>query len=401
MPIQDFSIEDFTPPFCPNPNCSNHKHAQDQWFYCDGYHYSKCRGDIPRFKCKICKKTCSSQTFSIHYWTHSTMDMEQLDKRMQSCAGQRQLAREYGVTHNVIANRQNRLARNYLTCFDAVFNEASIEEDCCFDGFESYIVNQYHPSHFNILIGKYSQMPYGFTMGMIRRKGKMTPKQKERREQIDAVWKQPRGHYGKEITRLFKDFEHHVPIQDQQKPWTLVTDMARSYPAAIKRVPLLKRALEQGRMVHIRVSSKKPRTVNNELFSSNYIDRELRKNQAEHVRETVRHGREVHMSLNRMVIGLGYHAFKKPYRIGNKVDTSAEPTHADVAGVMKSVKQGNCFKTLYSGRHVKSHLKGTMEWIGRIWGREYENPPIVDFKAEKIKEGWQPGTGYVAHHLLV
>jgi transposase-like protein len=402
MTIYDIPDYPHSPRFCPNKNCTNHRPdiQNYQWFRRYGYHKSKCRGKIPRFQCKLCQKTFSTQTFSIHYWTHSTIDFEVLDARLQSCAGQRQLGREYRVTHNVIANRIHRLARNYMACFDECYAENPINEDCCFDGFESYIRSQYHPVHINILIGKISQMPYGCTLSLLRRKGQMTKTQKKIRSIIDQHWMQSIGDYSGKITSLFEDFRYHVPISFHGKPWNLYTDEAPTYPKAIRRVHRLKRAISDGRMIHHQISSKLPRTRQNPLFPSNYIDRELRKNQADHVRETVRQGREIHLSLSRTVIALGYHSFKKPYRIPNFADIRDHSTHSNHASMSNTENPGKCLKYLYSYRTIRSHLKMRMNWMRMLWNREYRNPPVIDFHTNELKKKWQPGTRRIPRHLL-
>jgi transposase-like protein len=401
MTIYEISDYPLTPQFCPRESCAHHYDIPSQnWFYRFGYYESKCRGRIPRFRCKACNKTFSTQTFSIHYWTHSTTDFEKLDAELQSCGGQRQIGRAHRVTHNVIANRVHRLARNYLASFDECYAENQIQEDCCFDGFESYLRNQYHPFHLNILIGKKSQMPYGCTLGLFRRKGAMTEEQKEIRDIIDSFWKQKKGAYSDKITLLFKDFSNLLPISSNLKPWQLFTDEASSYPNAIKAVKRLRHALSDGRMEHHTISSRIARNTKNPLFAVNYIDRELRKNQADHVRETVRQGREVHLCLSRSIIALGYHSFKKPYRMPNFADIRNLDTHGIVAKMTPKTNPGHCLKFLYSHRNVKSHLKMKMKWMTMIWERGYENPPIIDFKKKEQRKKWQPGSRLIARHLL-
>jgi transposase-like protein len=100
------------PEFCPRKTCPNHQRKQieaDTWYY-----YSKCRGDIQRFRCKACGKTFSTQTFSIHYWTHSTIDFWDLAQWIYSCSSLLQIGRYNHFTYRVVQNRIRRLARNCL-----------------------------------------------------------------------------------------------------------------------------------------------------------------------------------------------------------------------------------------------------------------------------------------------
>ena len=63
------------PEYCPNPACeyfSREAAAAVRWWRRAGSFDTLCRGAIQRFRCPSCGKTCSTQTCSIHYWTHST-----------------------------------------------------------------------------------------------------------------------------------------------------------------------------------------------------------------------------------------------------------------------------------------------------------------------------------------
>ena len=68
----------------------------------------------------------------------------------------------------------------------------------------------------------------------------------------------------------------------------------------------------------------------NELFSVNYMDREVRKDLPEYHRETVCFGRNVANSLERLCVYLYHHNFFKCYRIDVKGE---DRTHAEVAGL--------------------------------------------------------------------
>ena len=65
------------PEFCPNPSCRFHSRenaAEYQWYIRFGRFQTETRGAIQRFRCRGCGKTCSTQTFSVHYWTDSAYE---------------------------------------------------------------------------------------------------------------------------------------------------------------------------------------------------------------------------------------------------------------------------------------------------------------------------------------
>ena len=74
----------------------------------------------------------------------------------------------------------------------------------------------------------------------------------------------------------------------------------------------------------------------NPLFPVNYIDRELRKDLAEHVRETVRFARNVNHCMERLWVYLLDHNVYKRFRINDRV--GVERSHADEAGASRAVR---------------------------------------------------------------
>jgi len=66
--IKSMGVHDISFPFCPNPECALHQHAEGQWFLHAGYHSTKAFGKVARFRCRMCKKTFSTQSFSLDYY---------------------------------------------------------------------------------------------------------------------------------------------------------------------------------------------------------------------------------------------------------------------------------------------------------------------------------------------
>jgi len=120
-------------------------------------------------------------------------------------------------------------------------------------------------------------------------------------------------------------------------PAVLITDEKPDYAWALNR--------HRSRFClhHLTVNSKAPRTLHNPLFASNYLERELRKDLADHRRETVCFPRNVANMLNRLVVYLGWHNYEKPFRIGHSI----ESTHAAHAGIKESA--------ICQARHTSFH----------------------------------------------
>jgi transposase-like protein len=374
-----------SPEFCPNPGCrfyDRSEAASCRWYTRIGRFYTQCRGWIPRFRCKYCRKTCSTQTFSIHYWTHSTHDLERLLALLYSSSGLRQIARFSGVTYRVIQNRVRRLARNSLSVMDLLLSQLSLSENLAFDGFESFTRSQYHPNNITTVVGADSQLLYALIHTLLRRKGRMSEHQKAMRSLIDQHWSLPPAATGSDCTTLFSDL---APIiTDAAKrcdELTLFSDAHRAYPPALNRVSSLKQLLDAGTLVHHRISSRKARTTQNPLFPVNYLDRQIRKNMGEHVRETVKQGREVNCQMERMAVFMYMHNFCTPHRIGDEADCGQSPTHFQIIN-HRSKKLHKRLKRFLTHRHLWGHCELEQEWMKRIWHHRYENPPALRVSKE-------------------
>lgn len=69
----------------------------------------------------------------------------------------------------------------------------------------------------------------------------------------------------------------------------------------------------------------------NPLFASNYLDREIRKDQANHHRESTCFSRNVANSLMRLACYVFHHNYLKKYLIKARTDDGR--THAEAAGI--------------------------------------------------------------------
>ena len=122
----------------------------------------------------------------------------------------------------------------------------------------------------------------------------------------------------------------------------------------------------------MRISSKKPRTVHNKLFAVNYYDREIRKDNANHVRETVQYSRNVNNCMERMAIYRVYHNYVKPYRITDRTDEKR--LHGEVAGIERQRIEGE-MGSIFTERRFLTRL--SLSWSDAlIWLRGLATPTV-------------------------
>lgn len=147
---------------------------------------------------------------------------------------------------------------------------------------------------------------------------------------------------------------------------TLFTDEHIQY----KRVMDLRTEEERKRLKHVRISSRKARTVSNPLFAVNYTDREIRKDCSDHTRETVQSAKNVVNAMDRLAIYRLAHNYFKPFRINAKNDTRS---HAVAAGLDTSrIRQE--MKTLFTQRRFLGRL-GTLTLSDmKVWCRCLSTP---------------------------
>jgi hypothetical protein len=278
-----------------------------------------------------------------------------LFNHLYSAGGLLQYCRSSESTIRVVQNRIRHLARNCLYLMEAALERHPCGEDLAMDGFESFTRSQYHPNNINLVAGGESQFFFAATHSLLRRKGRMSEYQKANRAVLERLWKPAPDAIERECRALLADLAPLIEkAGTKERPLTLWSDKHRAYPRALKAVAALAKAIAGGRLLHKRVSSLLKRDCLNPLFSVNYIDRQIRKNMGEHVRETVKQGREVNCQMERMAIFIAGHNFLTPHRV----------TH----------------------RHIWGHCRRKLKWIEKIWQHLYENPPAVKFKEGVVSD---------------
>lgn len=359
------------PPFCPNPLCPYHKKQLhvDCWFQRFGAHMTKSAGIIPRFRCKYCLKTFSTRTFSIDYYTKRLLSYEVLLQNLASGMSTRALSRWFSATTETIQNRIDRLARNLIAFQEQVLRRLLLKEDLVSDGFATFTHSQYFPDEISILVGKRSQFLYYINQVTVRRSGRMSEKQKRIREQLyEQVEFEPKG-VEHRFSELLSRVVSLMSLGEGIPALRLYTDEKLEYARAVANDPVARHLRDCGYLTHLRISSTAPRTTNNPLFSVNYMDREFRKDLANHHRETLCFSRNVCASMNRLMLYSFYHNYCKAYRIDNAPEQ--QPLHAEVAGVENEVLEQR--RRVFRERAFLS-LERIEDSLLKLWKKELRTP---------------------------
>jgi hypothetical protein len=366
------------PPFCPNKACRCHVDAHSRqarelsrrrWYKRDGSYSTLIRGPVIRFKCLVCGRGFSEQTFSLDYYVKRTIDYRRLRELLDSCCGVRAASRTLRCSCDSVTNRTSRLARQCISAHARVLAQTELAEDQAADGFQSFAVSQYFPSNIHLLVGSKSQLVSFCDYVTLRRSGRMTALQKRMRSALDALYRPPGTALIASFTELLEHL--HARLQSSTHRTTVLhTDMKLEYRQALAANHRLREATAAGRFTHQRTDSRVVRDRHNPLFPVNYIDRELRKDLAEHVRETVRFARNVNHSMERLWVYLLGHNMYKRYRINDRVEV--QRNHADQAGAARAAQRG-ATRSFYTRRRFLS-LQTLEPAMSRVWRREHTTP---------------------------
>lgn len=356
--------------FCPNSRCELHMQApQDPWFTREGFHATKAFGPVPRFRCKSCGKSFSLQTFRLDYFAKRVIDYRDLALRHSGSMSLRGIGRALNASCGTVQNRLDRLARQALAVHAALRPLARAREDVCVDGFVSFDVSQFFPSEITISIAKDSRFVLDLSHATRKRSGTMTAAQKTRAATLYPSVSFERG----AVARTFRDILSSLAADrppSPGRPLVITTDEKREYLSELHRSTLWKRQDEDHRVAHRTVNSKLPRTFQNPLFASNYIDREIRKDQANHHRESVCFNRNVANGMSRLALYLIDHNYRKRYLV--KAPVADRWVHAEVAGIARrlidAAMEGMCRDRAFLSR---IRLPPTLE---RIWKKAFVTP---------------------------
>ena len=267
----------FTPPFCPHPRCDFHHRSVGWRFKKNGFHLRRFdQKKIQRYRCSHCRRTFSSQTFSTTYWLKRPDLLRPVLDGLLACSAYRQVARARGVSPSTIEGQAARLGRHALLFHEQLRPKRTPTEPLVLDGFETFEFSQYWITHLNTLVGADSHYVYATTVAELRRKGRMKPRQKKRRQELEQRYGRPDP---KAIEKSVADCLALV-VQPGSQEIPLRTDEHQAYPRALRRLP-------DREFLHEQTSSKKPRTSRNPLFPINLLHGLMRHNGANHKRETI------------------------------------------------------------------------------------------------------------------
>lgn len=363
------------PPFCPNPECPAHRedyselHPGKRWYLRRGMRPTGINPENWRYQCSLCGRWFCSNTFKLTYHAHRDVDVGEIFEELGKKNSLRGICGIFSCSYRLLRHRIGVLARQITAVTTKILELIRLQEDLAADGFQTFCTSQDFPVDYNLLVGEDSEFVYAATYSPLKRKGRMTDKQRQRAflrmKQFPGVV--PKGAMRKGFDRMCEILSA-LHQRMTLKRLTLFTDKHPVYPSCVRRMMMkhLKRFTEKP-LSHRRISGKDFRGTKNPLFPVNYLDRQITKDMPEHFAETMCFGRNVNDQNNRLKIYLYRHNFLNPHRVKERTFRS----HADLAGI-----SGDCVIDLrgemLKRRFFLSHVD-LAEHDRLVWTRSYRS----------------------------
>jgi transposase-like protein len=275
------------PPHCPNPNCQFFNTFSGNWPYKRKGFYSRQASPrrIQRFTCLACGRHFSTQTFSTSYWQKRPELLSSIVMLVVGCMGNRQISRALRCSPETVAHQVSRLGRHCLLIQTRELQRLPTLHEVAIDGFETFEWSQYFPFHHNVAVDVASGYFLYHTDSPLRRKGRMRPRQKARRAELEQT-------LGRAPSRAVEDGVRELLASIASE--VIRSDDHRAYPRAIQAL---------GRSVIHRVtSSKRRRDQRNPLWEVNFLDGMIRHSTGAHKRETIAWAKRRQSSIEKLAI---------------------------------------------------------------------------------------------------
>ena len=300
-------------PFCPNAACRFHADPRGWRFKKKGFFgRDAAPHSIQRYRCSHCLRSFSSQTFALTYWMRRPDLPRKIFLRLLSCSAYRQIARDLAVSPTTVLRQAERLGRHCLLFHERMRPTQALRESLVIDGLETFEFSQYTPVHFHTAVGADSHYVYGFTDSELRRKGRMTAQQHERRAQLELRFGRPDPRSIEREMAALIDL-----VTPAGAPVTIRSDDHPAYPRALAR-------LRDRDIVHATTRSTVPRTPHNPLFPANLLELLIRHSSANHKRETIAFSKRRQSAAERLFVLVVWRNYLKSFSERKRDATPAQ-----------------------------------------------------------------------------
>ena len=268
----------YAPPRCAYRNCPNHRSPSPGFYTRHGHYRSRCKPHpIPRFKCRVCGRTFSRQSFRMDCGDRKPHLNSKVVLLLCSGVGFRQTARILKVRRKNLEAKARKISRHIAALEDNQLARIRAEDRMGklgsslalqFDEFESYETRRNtRPLSIPVVIETLSRFRFAASAATIRPRGKMT---EARRKAIETEDRR----FGRRMDRSRAACLRVLKIAARARPWatqvTIDTDEKSTYPK------LIARAFRGRQIGHSQTSSRAPRHHGTPLGPINLTEAILR-----------------------------------------------------------------------------------------------------------------------------
>lgn len=257
----------FTPPRCPHFDCPAHaiERISETVFYIrNGYYHPKCRSHrVPRFKCRMCGRGFSRQTFRQDYRDHKPHLNAKLLELLAHGLGLRQSATILKLSRRCAEMKARKLSRHLDHLNRNLLDQ--FPEGCSFQMDEMETFEEERtvlPLTVPVLIEQESMFVIDARSAPIRPSGKMSRRRRaaiQRREKAEG----PRSNGSRRcLARVLRQGAKYCKKLSKVR---IDTDEKSTYPGLIRRA-------FGPRHEHRQSSSRDPRDTTNRLFPINHMN---------------------------------------------------------------------------------------------------------------------------------
>lgn len=307
-------LQDFKPPFCPNPDCPEHRRTTRGFRYGESGSFALKNGrKVKRYRCKTCGRSFCKKTFSLTYWLKRPELLLPIAAGLQAGSAHRQLARNLGCAPSTVTRQAARIGRHCMLLNERALNSMAQapNEPIVFDHFETFEFTQDLPFGVATPVGAESWFVYGIDPAPHRRSGRRSPAQLQRLR----ARPQREDHGGYHASTL-RTVQRLLGLKRHSEPLHLIADDHPAYRAALARLDDPDRVRLEVHRNPKRGPKGAPRSVaalarDRAMFPVDLLHRLIRHSLAAHRRETIAFGRRLNALMERLYVFVAWRNFIK------------------------------------------------------------------------------------------
>lgn len=271
------------------------------------------RKRIPRFRCSCCRRTFSTQTFSLTYYHKRPELLRHVAAGLVAGSALRQIARSLECSLATVARISAHLGRHAILLHAKALESirGKLSETIVFDHFETFEFTQDYPFGVGTAVGARSWFVYGLDPAPHGRVGKTSPHQKKRlrsRPKRAAL-----GRYDGSVRRTLRLL---LDLAPENERLTIVADAHPDYARVLRQH-------SERHRVELRVFPNVPRgpkgsqrpaaavARDNAMFPVDLLHKILRHSLAHHRRETIAFSRRLNAAMERFCLTAIWRNFVK------------------------------------------------------------------------------------------